>query len=295
MDRVISPQELPTWVPGEVLCASDDLGWKGVGQRTYRYKGLDVPIPPLDHFMVVRYSIGHTPMDRCFDEHWSRAHCVAGDVSSLTMSEPSHWHWTEEIDVSHVYLSTELMSRVASDVMDRPIADVRLHDVLNTQDPTLVAITDAITNEAQHQGIGGALYVEALGMQLSVHLLRHYASISFRNPETRCCLSSVQLRRVREFIAAHLHEPLTIQDLAEAIDLGAWTFARQFRATVGCAPHAFVIEQRVKRATTLLTEGSLAIKEIAALCGFADQAHMTRAVRARVGVTPAQVRLSVKR
>lgn len=290
MGQTISPQELPVWVPGEVLCASDELGWKGVGQRTYRYQGLDVPIPPLDHFMIVRYSVGQTPMDRCFDAHWTRANCGSGDVSLLTMSEPSHWHWTEQIDVSHVYLSNEMMSRVASDVTERSIAQVRLHDVLRAQDAVLVAITDAITFEAQHRGLGGALYAEALGIQLSVHLLRHYASIGFRNPSTRHALSTAQMRKVREYIDAHLHEALSIQELATSVGLGSWTFARQFRAAMGCAPHAFVIEQRVHRAQRLLAHGDLAIKEVAAHCGFSDQAHLNRVIRARLGVTPARLR-----
>lgn len=295
MGRTISPQELPMWVPGEVLCESDNLGWKGVGQRTYRYHGLDVPIPPLDHFMIVRYSIGNTLMDRCFDEQWTRAHCGPEDVSLLTMSEPSHWHWTEKIDVSHVYLSTELMSRVASDVMERSTAEVRLHDVLRAQDRTLVTITDAITYEAQYRGLGGALYAEALGMQLAVHLLRNYASINFRNSNGSQGLSPGQMQRVREYIDAHLHEALSIQEMAEAVGLGAWTFARQFRAAAGCAPHAFVIDQRVKRAKGLLIGSDLAIKKIAAQCGFSDQSHMSRAIRKHLGVTPAQLRLTARR
>lgn len=31
MALLITPGELPKWVPGTVLCASDELGWKGVG------------------------------------------------------------------------------------------------------------------------------------------------------------------------------------------------------------------------------------------------------------------------
>jgi AraC family transcriptional regulator len=33
-----------------------------------------------------------------------------------------------------------------------------------------------------------------------------------------------------------------------------------------------------------------AVKEVAASCGFADQAHLTRVFRCRLGSTPAQVR-----
>ena len=40
MPSLTTPRELPKWVPGKVLSASDALGWKNVGQRTYRYSGL---------------------------------------------------------------------------------------------------------------------------------------------------------------------------------------------------------------------------------------------------------------
>jgi AraC family transcriptional regulator len=290
MPNIITPKELPQWVPGEVLSSSDNLGWKGVGHRSYRYAALDVPIPPLDHFMVVRYAAGQTPMDRCFEQRWSRADCRPGDASLLTMSEASHWHWTQQIDVSHVYLSNSLMSRVAGEVMDRPVAEVRLHDVLCARDPTLLAITDAITQEAVQPEMGGPLYAETLGTQLAVHLLRKYAQVTFRHDLPGGRLSPAQMRRVLDLIDSRLHEALTLEDMAEAAGLGVCTFHRRFRETQGRAPHAFVIDRRVERARQLLTAGDLAVKEVAACCGFSDQAHMTRVLRARLGTTPAKLR-----
>src|SRR6478736_10335867 len=102
----------------------------------------------MDHFVIVRYYAGGTRMERRFDGRWTRTHRVPGDLSLLTRSQGSHWHWTEDIDVSHVYLSEALVSRVASDVMERSLAEVQLHDVLRTQDVTLIAIVDAITRNA---------------------------------------------------------------------------------------------------------------------------------------------------
>lgn len=290
MPNIITPKELPKWVPGEVLSSSDNLGWKGVGHRSYRYAALDVPIPPLDHFMVVRYAAGQAPMDRCFEQRWSRADCRPGDASLLTMSEASHWHWTQQIDVSHVYLSNSLMSRVAGEVMDRPVAEVRLHDVLCARDPTLLAITDAITQEAVQPEMGGPLYAETLGTQLAVHLLRKYAQVTFRHDLPGGRLSPAQMRRVLDLIDSRLHEALTLEDMAEAAGLGVCTFHRRFRETQGRAPHAFVIDRRVERARQLLTAGDLAVKEVAACCGFSGQAHMTRVLGARLGTTPAKLR-----
>lgn len=47
MSKIITPKELIDWVPGEVLSTSEALGWKDVEQRSYRYRGQDVLIPPL--------------------------------------------------------------------------------------------------------------------------------------------------------------------------------------------------------------------------------------------------------
>ena len=64
MPSLITPRELTKWVPGKVLSASDALGWKDVGQRTYRYVGQDVAVPGIDHFTIVRYCVGATRMER---------------------------------------------------------------------------------------------------------------------------------------------------------------------------------------------------------------------------------------
>jgi len=253
MSSLITPRELPKWVPGKVLSASDALGWKDVEQRTYRYVGQDVAVPGIDHFVIVRYCAGGTRMERRFDGRWTRTHCAPGDLSLLTRSQGSHWHWTEDIDVSHVYLSEALVSRVATDVMERSVAEVQLHDVLRTQDATLTAIVDAITREAHQQGIGGALYVEALGTQLAVQLLRRYACVTFRDSVAGGRLSRSQVGRLLAYIEARLNEPISLDDLATVVGMGVCTFSRHFRETLGRAPHAFVIDRRVERAKRMLS------------------------------------------
>lgn len=76
-------------------------------QRTYRYRGQDVEIPPLDCFLFVQYEDGFTPMRRQFDGRWTRTSCAAGLFSLMTESADSHWHWTEKIVLSYVYLTSD--------------------------------------------------------------------------------------------------------------------------------------------------------------------------------------------
>jgi AraC family transcriptional regulator len=290
MHKPISPAELPRWVPGRVLCASDSLGWKHVALRNYSYGGLDVEVPPLDHYTLVRYRGGSTHMCRRFDGRWSEADCTPGVVSLLSRTQPSHWQWRNAIEVSHVYLSEAIVSRVAQDMCQSEAAQVRLHDRLRVDDPALTGLVDALAAEAEQQGPGGAMLAEALALQLSVHLLRHHALLELGKPPRASALATERVKRVCEYIDEHLHEALSIDELAGVAGLGVWTFCRHFRSTFGVAPHTFVMQQRVERARRLLTHGDTAIKQVAAACGFADQAHLTRLLRAQLGTTPAQLR-----
>lgn len=292
MPELITPAELPKWVPGKVLAASDDLGWKGVALRAYHYAGQDVEVPPMRDFIIVAYRRGATRMERRFEGAWTRTRCAPGDVSLLTRSQRSHWNWTDQIDVSHVYLSEALISDVANEVMGRSVAEVRLHDVLRTQDAVVTAAVNTITREATQRAPGSALYVEAVATQLAVHLLRHYASVSFRDPAPPGRLTPAQAQRVADCIDARLHEALDLKTLADVAGLGLWSFGRRFRASFGCAPHAYVVQRRIERASRLLKQGAMPVKQVASACGFADQSHMTRLFQARLHTTPALLRRS---
>ena len=290
MAELITPTELPTWVPGKVIAASDGLDWRGLSLRGYRYRGQDVHIPAMRDFMIVSYRQGVTPMERRFDGAWTKTNCAPGSVSLMTRSQKCHWHWVEDIDVTHVYLENELVTALANEALDRTVTEVRLQDLLNVEDPVITGTVAAIEQEAAQGGLGGALYAEALGTQLVLHLLRNYAAIKFKDVEDQSRLSPMQARRVSEYIESRLGEAIDLKSLAACAGLGQWAFTRRFRETFGCAAYGYVITRRVERARHLLEKSPHAIKEIAAACGFSDQAHMTRVFRMRLGVTPAQYR-----
>ena len=290
MERLIRPEELPRWVPGDLLLSSAGRGWRGIESRSYRYGCLDVEVPALSDFMIVAYERGSTQVDRRFTGRWRQADCHPGDVSLLTRSQPSHWRWTAPVDVTHIYLSADLVARVAEDMLELPRADVRLNDLLQIQDPIIRSIITAMTSEASQAVTGGALYVEALGIQLVVHLLRHYASVNAAEASARGRFGPALCRRITDHIEARLGQDLTLEELARLANMGVWNFSRHFRATFQASPHGYIIERRLERARVLLGRGRLPIKEIAFLCGFSDQAHLTRMMHAKSGLTPAALR-----
>ena len=294
MTDLIRPEELPRWVPGDVLCASDGLGWRDVSLRSYRYTGLDVEVPPIQDYMIVAYARGPTPMNRRFEGRWSHEDLVPGDVSLLTRAEKSHWTWPKDIDVVHVYLTQKMLGEVSAEVFDRDIDDVRLFDVLRTHDPVLHRGTLALAAETTEEGVGGSLYVDAVARQLSVHILRNYATVSFRESAGRGGLSPLRARHVSDYVETHLERSISLEDLARIAGLSPWHFLRQFKERFGCAPHAWVLRRRLERAKGLLSKGELPIKEVAGLAGFSDQSHLTRIFRRFLGTTPRVFRDSAR-
>jgi AraC family transcriptional regulator len=291
MQTLILPDELPTWVPGELTVASPESGWNGVSVRGYRYAGSDVGIPPMRDYMIVAYRRGVTTMDRQIERHWKHESLGPGDVSLLTRAAESHWHWPADIEVVHIYLTAGALSTVCSDVYERDVARVDLHDVLKADDPSIHRTAMMIAAEAASGGLGGQLYVDALSCQLAIQIMRRHADVSSPDLGTSGHLTARQLRAVVDFVEAHLDEQLSLGDLARTVSLSQYHFARKFREATGCTPHDFVMRRRVERARRLLRNTVLPISEIASSCGFADQSHLTRVFRRRAGATPRAVRI----
>jgi AraC family transcriptional regulator len=290
MKELIRYDALPNWVPGKVLLSSDEQNWKHVALRSYHYHGQDVVVPAMRDFMLVSYNTGVTPMQRRFDGRWTRETLGPGAASLLTRAQQAYWTWHEPVDVTHIYLSADLVTDVASEIMDCTVSNVTLNDVLRVDDPVMSHAADAIAMEARTRGLGGALYVETVARGLIIHLLRRYASVHLQETRRSGALSPQQERRIVEFIAASLDVHLDLKVMADALGMTPCLFARQFRRSFGTPPYAFVKARRLEKARQLLATTTLPIKVVALDCGFCDQAHLTRMFAAEFGSTPAVFR-----
>jgi len=133
-----------------------------------------------------------------------------------------------------------------------------------------------------------AIYVETLAKALVAHLLKQYCQHPGRTPVTfppAEPFSATTLRHVMEYIQEYLDHSLTLTELADAVGMSPYHFARCFKHSTGISPHQYTLRERIECARALLLQEEPII-ELATRLGFAEQSHFTRSFKQFVGMTP---------
>jgi AraC-like DNA-binding protein len=133
----------------------------------------------------------------------------------------------------------------------------------------------------------------------------HGAIARIEDPDVVARMAERDLSQAAQYVAAHLRpaaavvedwpdrlarqlraDPdLVIHEWAEEVGLSAESVSRGFRRIYGVPPVTFRARMRALRALALL-DCSRPLADIAASCGFADQAHLSRSIRQLTGYSP---------
>jgi AraC-like DNA-binding protein len=122
---------------------------------------------------------------------------------------------------------------------------------------------------------------EALTRVMAALLTRHTS-----HPTRSAAVpGAAPLAAVRERLADASTPAPSLAELGALAGLSRWGVLRAFERHHGLPPHAWQLQWRTHRARAHIARGS-GLAEAAGLCGFADQAHMTRAFVRFLGFTP---------
>lgn len=100
------------------------------------------------------------------------------------------------------------------------------------------------------------------------------------------------LVRLRDELHDAPLETRSLEDIGRRFGRHPVYVARAFRRHFGRSVGAYARDLRVAHAARLLVRTSRSLVDIAAGCGFSDQAHFSRWVKRSLGATPGQVRAS---
>jgi AraC family transcriptional regulator len=237
----------------------------------------DVAMPAAsDH--RVRIHVGEPVRGSCRTKQFTY---TRGDLDIVPAGASDAWQTRDPSTSLVVHIPTALLQRAAAN-LGRDAERAGLAPRHHVRDPQIEHIAWALDHDRRTGRPSGALFAEALGLALAVHLLGGYSgdAIPVRG------LSRQQLLRVNAYIDDHLDRDLSIARLADVAGLSASHLKSMFRRSTGMPVHAYVIRRRVEHARTLLRRGELPPSRIALESGFAHQSHMARWMRRLLGVTP---------
>jgi len=172
--------------------------------------------------------------------------------------------------------------------------DVTFVEPHATADALIREVGNAVEREFRIRQPLSASYLESSAVLLAAHVARTYVAENNPKPTTTGGLPAHKMRCVCGFIADHLGETIHVDQLADAVHLSPFHFARMFKRSTGQSPHLYILMQRIKRAKELLASTDMPLVEVAAVVGFRTQGHFTGVFHRYTGFTPRMFRLNAR-
>lgn len=218
-----------------------------------------------------------------------RRRIVSGDLHINPGDRPIFQRWTSSPRILVIAMEQAFVKQIVGEAFDGK--ELELRTQIGIRDPVIEGMAAAWRRELVERGAGGRLYAEGLGSALAVHVFRAYSDGLSRPPPVIGGLGALRLRRVVDYIEAHLADEISLRDLAAQAGLSTHHFGEAFKASTGTSPHRYLVERRIRRAKELLLGPEQSIAEIAISVGFASHSHFTDNFRRLTGTTPSRFRM----
>lgn len=92
--------------------------------------------------------------------------------------------------------------------------------------------------------------------------------------------------KVKQYIDSNYHLPITMEQLAESMNVSRSYFSTAFRKYVGRSPQQYLIDVRLEHAAGLLVNDRLSVNQAAFQSGYTDIYTFSRMFKKKFGVAP---------
>lgn len=256
--------------------------------RPWRNIPFEAYVPGMRHHVVAAVHRGHGLSRLSFDgRHYCRP-SATGSTVIMPKGRDGRWDCTGSPTCSNVYLGEARLQLCADEVGHGRRPELRQR--LNVDDPKLFRILGLIADESHAEDAISRLYMEQLLDLLCLQLLRAHSVFPVAQAKRRSGLGAWQVRRVTDYMQAHLDEDVGLQELADLLDLSRFHFCTAFRQATGSTPHRWLVRLRMRRATELLADPAARVTDVALAVGYQTPSSFALAFRSAFGVTPSDYR-----
>ncbi len=200
----------------------------------------------------------------------------AGEILLLDCRIPHTYGTLENASFRYIYFSGGSSAEYyqlltgKQGYMVRPTRSIDIQSAIQT---IFALVTDKAYNEHR----------------ISVQIYRILAELAVESGAGEQIKNAAVLRAIA-YMEHHFSESLSIEQIADEVNLSEYYFSRLFRRCTSMSPHAYLVNLRITMARQLLTVSQKSVECIAEECGFHSTTNFIRSFREHVGCTPKQFR-----
>ncbi len=276
----------------EISVSSDTRGWSSLHasvQREVPYEGF---FNAVDDQLIVLHLDGPATVHWRIPKGEDSRLIPPGGKTMMPGGMDFRVRLGEPLHTLHLYLRRAVLEEVAGTMLAGDPSHIEILPCLGDSDPLIEYLMLGVRDARYDENPSATPYVDYLARAIAARLVQRHSSASpaSRSGDTSASLTGGPLNNAIDFMQANLERSIDLPAIAGAIGLSPSHFARQFRVTIGKAPHQYLMQLRIERAKRLLRETDTSVVEVALACGFANQEHMTRLFKQHCGTTPAAYR-----
>ncbi len=189
-------------------------------------------------------------------------------------SATTHWAWVESARARYQNVAWDVARMLC------PGDDVvTAGGFLAAVDLTL-ALVERECGRAVSREVGRLLLVDSVRQHQSIYATT-LAPTSVDEP---------RMKQLHRWIDAHLAQPITVGDMAQACHLSARSFHRLFAKSHGFTPKKLVQLKRIERVRSILRDARVSVEAAIAQVGVSDVPSFRKVFQRELGLSPAEYR-----
>ncbi|GMQ58924.1 AraC family transcriptional regulator [Vallitalea sediminicola] len=197
--------------------------------------------------------------------------CTHGYSTISPKTYTKHW----------CHFNAYIGSITISDFLDIPY----MKTIKNPQ--KIISLFEDLTAYYNSDNPFSPLNAQATLMQL---LSTYFSEICNNEITLKTQATDTKLNLLLDFIEENLHTKITINELADYMNLHPNYLIRLFTSTFGLSPMEYINRLRIERAKELLTINNESIKLISELVGFSTPYYFSLVFKKQTGLSPKQYR-----
>ncbi len=195
-----------------------------------------------------------------------------GDILLLDCNEPHYYHARDGLEFSYIHYD----GSNAQDITHYIQEQYGWH-INKDNNETIADLLNEMLIFYESNGVNSVVDRSAMVYKLLEELLK---------PSAEEQQSDREINKVIRYIRANIDRQLTLQELADLVNLNPFYFSHYFKRRTEFSPLDYVINVKIDRAKSMLIRTTTPITEIAYSLGYASSTAFSNIFSRRVGQSP---------